>query len=530
MSEPNLGLQLVHAGYSHLNALGTTQVDPSDEALAYWYRPDVDLIVATELYTKINVASRSRINYTAINVRAYIAMVCRLWAQYVSAKAWWALTQKRHGTLTEVNRGVELLYPHHFNKADEQVEYNTTYANTMAYFELVESALAGIALPPDLVNEITWLFTPKRATQFEDAPIIGMAPSMADFNHDIASWWEAAIQGILAPFNGTGAATNTNPFGWYSLFTPWKVTLTLAAFNAALAALRGIVGSTGVPADLTSGTSLTEGFNTDHDYPTPITQVWENLKWFKNQPNALRISANLLAMEPGWQLPTYEPDSVPFDAEWMEVWAHTGQVQLDHAHNVALSIATLNVLGGGNHGVVPNAARSDEASIYQLAYDLGGVPSDRVVANLAFGMGDEERNVRGMHITNYGRNFANPGSDRGMDATHRLPFCYVTLDDPASDPVGHLTNGITLRVRRLNALDKGDKGGFTIGSIQDTVRVSSELSKFNLGWQAALQQVGNDEDDRGYARCFPKAGRRFYADALSMQADVLRYRLSQFGM
>ena len=227
----------------------------------------------------------------------------------------------------------------------------------------------------------------------------------------------------------------------------------------------------------------------------------------------LKISADL---QSGPGMPRVSlPRAVPisgFSMNWFDLWTNNGWLH-DDAN-------TLNP----NDSIVPNASSNDEGKRYTLPFDFVTTPSDMLMSNLTFGLGDQMSGVRGFHLSNIHipDTAKNPNTGEELDASNQALHALVWAgDDPSA------SGGVYRADARI------DFGGVAAdaaaaGTKAKQIARGTMLANGTLGWARVYQMTNattTGDQYEGFHQEQPVVGRRFYADPFTIQANVYdRYR------
>ena len=288
-----------------------------------------------------------------------------------------------------------------------------------------------------------------------------------------------------------------------------------------------------MPASGSGAAHLLDGVESDVPLIPTIRELWAQAQAFRSSPFMQKISADL---QSGPGMGTISLSRVmsgePFSLMWMDLWYNNGFIH-DDAN-----------LYNPNDSMVPNAASSDEGRRYTLPFDFLTTPSDMLLSDMAWGLGNEYSGIRGWHLANVRPNVFPDfeGAGDSIDASdHALPVLGftspTTLDAPSITRVdariaigpGALAGDIgTELTAQLIAAIGGDDWRISESRIADHIAQGAIVANGALGWRRVFQftnSAATNDEFEGFMPEAPQVGRRYYADPFTIQSHAYdRYR------
>jgi hypothetical protein len=285
-----------------------------------------------------------------------------------------------------------------------------------------------------------------------------------------------------------------------------------------------------------SGSAAIDNIGAAGTIPT-IRELWSQIRNFQTHPFMTKISAD---MQSGLGMSNISLSRVmsgeTFTLPWMDLWHNSGWIHDDR-----------NIINP-NDSVIPNAASSDEGKRYTLPFDFLTTPTDMLLANMVWGLGNEYSGIRSWFLSNV-KPGVKPNYTANSDAINAskdaLPVLAFTAGNTKDDAsitrvdgnigfgagayVSADNNGSTWSdlASAIGALTKGDLEG-SVTTVAEYIAKGAMYTNGSLGWKRTLQFVNSvftDDEMEGFVQESPIVGRRYYADPFAIQAHAYdRYR------
>lgn len=208
-----------------------------------------------------------------------------------------------------------------------------------------------------------------------------------------------------------------------------------------------------------------------------------------------------------------------FDLEFLNLWQNQG-----------VGINDAAIFAAGDDMIIPNASNSDESKRLPLVYYFAGEPTERIMRNLCFGVGDANATVFNHRWLNH-HGSAGAAGNLDVSAGH-LPFQYFGLDDPTN-----LTEIMAWKeVNERLVLDgaSNDWSAFTaelLTAFQKNIKGTSErwatntslLKRAYPGHRAVYQikdSLAVADQLEGVHPLIPMGGSRHYVDPIRLVESV----------